>query len=163
MAGAIDTVSLISLYLDVCITSNVFRGVVSLRLLRLFTLFRLERKHKFFSPILTVIANKQTELGATLGIAGLLLLVSSACMYYVELENPKFDSFLASMWWGTATLTTVGYGDIYPITPFGKMLGGVVAFCGVLLFGLPAGIISAGFAEVFGEKEQRPSRALGFC
>lgn len=60
MAGAIDTVSLISLYLDVCITSNVFRGVVSLRLLRLFTLFRLERKHKFFSPILTVIANKQT-------------------------------------------------------------------------------------------------------
>ena len=75
---------------------------------------------------------------------------------------PGFVLFLIR-WWGTATLTTVGYGDIYPITPFGKMLGGVVAFCGVLLFGLPAGIISAGFAEVFGEKEQRPSRALGFC
>ena len=60
------------------------RGVVSLRLLRLFTLFRLERKHKFFSPILLVVSNKRTELGATLGIAGLLLLISSTLMYYVE-------------------------------------------------------------------------------
>ena len=111
-ASIIDTVSLISLYLDVCIASNVFRGVVSLRLLRLFTLFRLERRHKFFSPILIVISNKRTELGATLGIAGLLLLISSTLMYYVESAvNPKFNSILASMWWGTETLTTVGYGD----------------------------------------------------
>ena len=107
-ASIIDAVSLISLYLDVCITSNVFRGVVSLRLLRLFTLFRLERKHKFFSPILMVVSNKRTELGATLGIAGLLLLISSTLMYYVESAvNPKFNSILASMWWGTETLTTV--------------------------------------------------------
>ena len=149
-ASIIDTVSLISLYLDVCIASNVFRGVVSLRLLRLFTLFRLERRHKFFSPILIVISNKRTELGATLGIAGLLLLISSTLMYYVESAvNPKFNSILASMWWGTETLTTVGYGDIIPETPGGKALGSVVAFAGVGLFGLPAGIISSGFSEIF--------------
>lgn len=150
LASIFDAISLISLYLDVCITSNVFRGVVSLRLLRLFTLFRLERRHKFFSPILIVVSNKRIELGATLGIAGLLLLVSSTLMYYVESAvNPKFNSILASMWWGTETLTTVGYGDIYPETPFGKVLGSVVAFAGVGLFGLPAGIISSGFAEIF--------------
>eukprot|EP00913_Durusdinium_trenchii_P032213 g30162.t1 len=132
MASVIDAISLISLYLDVCITSNVFRGVVSLRLLRLFTLFRLERKHKFFSPILLVVSNKRTELGATLGIAGLLLLISSTLMYYVESGvNEKFESILSSMWWGTETLTTVGYGDIVPITPAGRALGSVVAFAGL--------------------------------
>ena len=162
MASLIDFVSLCSLYLDVCITSNVFRGVVSLRLLRLFTLFRLERKHKFFSPILTVVSNKRTELSATLGIAGLLLLISSTLMYYVESAvNPKFNSILESMWWGTETLTTVGYGDIVPVTPSGRVLGSVVAFAGVGLFGLPAGIISSGFAEIFSSShKQNAARRL---
>ena len=71
-------------------------------------------------------------------------------MYYVESAvNPKFNSILESMWWGTETLTTVGYGDIVPVTPMGRVLGSVVAFAGVGLFGLPAGIISSGFAEIF--------------
>jgi len=147
-ACLIDVVSLVSLYLDVCITSNIFRGVVSIRLLRLFTLFRLERKHKFLSPIVTVISNKRRELGATLGVAGLVLLISATLMYYVESGvNAKFSSILESMWWGTATLTTVGYGDIVPITPLGRCLGSLVAFIGVGLFGLPAGIIASGFAD----------------
>ncbi|CAE7901307.1 KCNQ5 [Symbiodinium microadriaticum] len=147
-ACLIDVVSLISLYLDVCMTSNIFRGVVSIRLLRLFTLFRLERKHKFLSPIVTVISNKRRELGATLGVAGLVLLISATLMYYVESGvNDKFSSILESMWWGTATLTTVGYGDIVPITPLGRCLGSLVAFIGVGLFGLPAGIIASGFAD----------------
>ena len=144
----IDAVSLISLYLDVCITSNIFRGVVSIRLLRLFTLFRLERKHKFLSPIIVVILSKRRELGATLGVAGLVLLISATLMYYVESGvNTQFSSILQSMWWGTAALTTVGYGDIVPITPLGRCLGSLVAFVGVGLFGLPAGIIASGFAD----------------
>mmetsp|Transcript_54030 Transcript_54030/g.101350 ORF Transcript_54030/g.101350 Transcript_54030/m.101350 type:complete len:337 (+) Transcript_54030:77-1087(+) len=148
LASLIDAVSLISLYLDVFISSNIFRGVVSLRLLRLFTLFRLERKHKFLSPIVVVIANKRRELGATFGVAGLVLLISATLMYYIESgENPKFSSILESMWWGTATLTTVGYGDIYPITGLGRFLGSIVAFIGVGIFGLPAGIIASGFAD----------------
>ena len=147
-ACLIDVVSLLSLYLDVCMTSNIFRGVVSIRLLRLFTLFRLERKHKFLSPIVVVISNKRRELGGTLGVAGLVLLISATLMYYVESGvNPMFSSILQSMWWATAALTTVGYGDIVPITPGGRCLGSLVAFVGVGLFGLPAGIIASGFAD----------------
>ena len=51
------------------------------------------------------------------------------------------------MWWGVATLTTVGYGDVYPVTPLGKLLGAVIALLGIGLFALPAGILASGFAE----------------
>ena len=80
-------------------------------------------------------------------------------MYHVESGvNAKFSSILESMWWGTATLTTVGYGDIVPITPLGRCLGSLVAFIGVGLFGLPAGIIASGFADAHRAKSLASQR-----
>jgi voltage-gated potassium channel len=70
-------------------------------------------------------------------------------MYFVEHEaQPEvFTSIPATMWWGVATLTTVGYGDLYPITPLGKILGGGIAILGIRFFALPAGILSSGFSD----------------
>jgi voltage-gated potassium channel len=77
-------------------------------------------------------------------------------MFYVENEAQpnKFSSIPATMWWGIATITTVGYGDIVPITTLGKLLGGLFAIAGVGLLALPAGILSSGFYEMLHDKEK---------
>jgi voltage-gated potassium channel len=76
-------------------------------------------------------------------------LFASSFIYILENEAQpdKFPSIPAAMWWGIATLTTVGYGDVYPVTPLGKLLAGLIAFLGVGIFALPAGILASGFAE----------------
>ena len=70
-------------------------------------------------------------------------------MYFIEhkAQPENFSSIPETMWWGIATLTTVGYGDIYPITAFGKVLGGFIAVLGIGLFALPTGILASGFSE----------------
>merc|ERR1712194_659515 len=86
---------------------------------------------------------------ATMFLAGLLLVVAGTVMYHIESsENEMYPNIFIAMWWAVTALTTVGYGDIYPITPMGRLLGSIVAFIGVGFFALPAGIISSGFQEV---------------
>lgn len=72
-------------------------------------------------------------------------------MYYVEnkAQPENFSSIPETMWWGIATLTTVGYGDMYPVTGLGHFLGGIIAIIGIGLFALPAGILASGFSEEF--------------
>jgi voltage-gated potassium channel len=79
----------------------------------------------------------------------ILLVATSSLMYQVELDAQpeQFSSIPATMWWGIETLATIGYGDVYPITPMGKLIGSVVVIIGIGLFALPAGILAAGFAE----------------
>ena len=87
-------------------------------------------------------------------VAVVMLVASSTAMYHVEHGvNPAFASIPETMWWGVATLTTVGYGDVYPITPLGQMLGAVVALLGIGVFALPAGILASGFSEAL-ERER---------
>jgi voltage-gated potassium channel len=77
-------------------------------------------------------------------------------MYYAEHEaQPEaFSSIPETMWWGIATLTTVGYGDVYPVTALGKLLGGVIAVIGIGLFALPTGILASGFSEELSKEEE---------
>ena len=78
-----------------------------------------------------------------------LLLICSTGVYFAENEAQpdKFSSILASMWWAVATLTTVGYGDIFPITFLGKIFGSISAIFGVGLFAIPAGLLASGFSD----------------
>lgn len=80
-------------------------------------------------------------------------------MYYIENEaQPEnFSSIPETMWWGIATLTTVGYGDIYPITPLGQFMGGVIAIIGIGLFALPTGILASGFSEELANRKIDPN------
>ena len=77
-------------------------------------------------------------------------------MYFVEssAQPQSFGSIPDAMWWGVVTLTTVGYGDIYPIAPIGRFLGSILAFLGIEIFALPAGIISSGFSEEVQRRKQ---------
>lgn len=119
-----------------------------LRPLRVLRLFRLARYSRRVMMLVHVIRERRDELFVSVAIALMLLVASSTAMYWVERgANPRFDSIPATMWWGVATLTTVGYGDVTPITPLGKVLGGMVALMGVGMFALPAAILAGGFAE----------------
>ncbi len=131
-----------------------------LRALRIFRLFKIVRYVQAILFIKNVFQNKREELTVSLIFTLFLLLIVSTVMYYVEhLAQPEaFASIPQTMWWGIATLTTVGYGDIYPITPLGKLLGGVIAIIGIGLFALPAGILASGFSEELERRKKVPKQ-----
>jgi voltage-gated potassium channel len=124
----------------------------SLRLFRSFRLFRVLKMARYVSALDTmknVLHQKKHQLVMTVGILFFMLLITSSLMYELEHETQpqSFSSIPATMWWAVASLTTVGYGDIYPITPLGKLLAAVTAILGVGLVALPAGILASGFSS----------------
>ncbi|QDV05907.1 Cyclic nucleotide-gated potassium channel [Planctomycetes bacterium Poly30] len=121
---------------------------LDLRPLRILRLLRLGRYSPRLRLFARVIRDKRDELFVGLFVAVVLLVACSTAMYYVEgPEKPGFQSIPQTMWWGVATLTTVGYGDVYPETGLGKILGAMVALLGVGIFALPAGILASGFSD----------------
>ena len=97
----------------------------------------------------------------------IVLVIASSLMYIAEnqAQPEDFASIPGTMWWGMVTLTTVGYGDIVPITPAGRILAAVIAVLGIGLFALPAGIISSGLLETEGDDDDdQPDAARGrYC
>lgn len=112
------------------------------RLLRVVRVLKIVRYVPAFHLIEQVVRRKRTELLVALGVIGVMLLLVSTLMYAVEgpAQPDKFGSIPESMWWGVATLTTVGYGDVYPITTAGKILSSFIAVLGLGLFAIPTGI-----------------------
>ena len=154
----IDLLVLVPFYLPIFFQMDL-RFLRVLRLLRLFTLFKLTRYSSSLKLLSTVIREKKEELIVTFLVTIILLVFASGIIYFLEneLQPVAFSSIPAAMWWGVATLTTVGYGDIYPITAMGKLFGGFVAILGIGTFGLPAGIIAYGFIEEIQKKRYRSS------
>lgn len=156
----IDLLAIIPFYLPILIGHSDGRMIRVLRLLRLFRLFKLGRYSFAFTLITDVLKKRKEELVVTLTLLIVLLIFASTFMFYIENNaNPEsFKSIPQTMWWGVATLTTVGYGDVYPITPLGKLLGAVIAILGVGLFALPAGIIAAGFESELSKKKKKKDK-----
>ena len=144
-------------------------GTVDLRMLRGLRLFRLLRVAKAtryvaaLSLFKTVVKKRREELILTTALMVILLVFASSAMYFAESDSQpeKFSSIPASMWWAVATLTTVGYGDVYPVTPLGKLAAAIVAILGVGFFALPTAIIGSGFIEAM--QERREKRACPHC
>ena len=148
--GLIDLLAIIPFYLPLLITMDM-RVMRMLRLLRLMRIFKLGRFSKSLKTINQVLKETKADLIITLFIAFILLVLSSTLMYYVENEAQpeKFASIVHSLWWSVATLTTVGYGDVYPITAIGKILSAVIALIGIGFIALPTGIISSAILKRF--------------
>lgn len=146
-SSMVDLLSFMPFYLTMFTADLALVRV--LRLLRIFRLMKVTRYVFALKLIENVIKDKKEELLVSLVVTLFAMLISSSVMFYVEHEaQPKvFSSIPATMWWGVATFTTVGYGDAVPITPLGKLCGGVIALMGVGLFALPTGILASGFAE----------------
>lgn len=105
------------------------RFIRIVRLLRVSRIFKLNRYSNSIKLIGEVFREKRSDLAATIFITFILLIVSSTLMYHVEknVQPDAFPNIAASFWWAGATLTTVGYGDVYPITLFVKIIAGVIA------------------------------------
>ena len=121
-----------------------------LRIVRIFHLFRINTHYDSFNVIRMVLHDRWKQIGSSLVIIFIIMLAASLGMYSVEhVENPGFENAFSGMWWSVSALLTVGYGDIYPITVIGKIMGILIAFAGVGLVAIPTGIISAGFVEQY--------------
>jgi voltage-gated potassium channel len=144
----VDLIAILPFYLPMLVTIDL-RFVRAIRLFRLFRLFKMGRYVRSLRLLGGIIRDKKEELYIVVFVLFIMLILTSSLMYYVEHEaQPEaFSSIPASMWWGVVTLTTVGYGDMFPVTPLGKILGVVIAVLGIGMFALPAGILSSGFVE----------------
>jgi voltage-gated potassium channel len=146
--AVVDLLAILPFYLPLLIPVDL-RFSRALRLLRLFRVFKLARYTNALNILGRVLRNKKVELYICIFTIMILLTVASSIMYFVErqAQPEQFSSIPATMWWGVATLTTVGYGDVYPVTVFGKLIGALIAVLGIGMFALPAGILASGFAE----------------
>lgn len=123
-----------------------------LRVLRLFRILRILKLGHYSAALRSlgrVAYNKKEELVLTFLFMIMLLIIASSIMYFAERDaQPEiYSSIPAAMWWGIVTLTTVGYGDVYPVTTLGKLFGSVIAILGIGMFALPAGILSSGLLQ----------------
>lgn len=136
------------------------RVLRALRLFRLMRIMKLGRYSKAMQLMGQVIRANRAELSVVVVLLVVLLVVSSSLMYFVEHEaQPEdFSSIPATMWWGVVTLTTVGYGDVFPVTALGKVLAACMALFGIGMFALPAGILSTGFMEAMAHNEDGERR-----
>ena len=157
----IDLLAILPFYLPMIIPLDL-RFIRAVRLFRLFRLFKIGRYSKAVVILKKLLKDKKEELVLVIFIAFILLIIFSSLMYFIEKEaQPEaFSSIPAAMWWGVTTLTTVGYGDIYPITTLGKIVGALIAFLGIGLFALPAGILGSGLVEATRKKEKGDEKLM---
>lgn len=141
------------------------RTIRLLRLIKFLQILKVARYSHTLKILGEVLKKQKEELILTLTIVIFILLTASNLMFYLEHEAQpdKFPDIPSAMWWGIITLTTIGYGDVYPITPGGRFLGGIVAILGIGLFALPAGIIASGFTEVLAQHKTSNNSSVKIC
>ena len=149
-SGLVDLLSFLPYYLPVFFPA----GAVAFRMFRVVRILRLFRVNAYYDSlnvITQVITGRKQQLLSSVFIILVLMLASSLCMYSLEHEaQPEvFTNAFSGIWWSVSTLLTVGYGDIYPITPLGKLFAIVISFLGVGMVAIPTGIISAGFVDQY--------------
>ena len=153
--GLIDLLSFLPYYLPFFIP----QGIVAFRMfrvIRIFRLFKINAQYDAFNVIINVLVNKKNQLISSMVMILIFMTSSSMLMYSIEHEAQPgaFQNAFSGIWWAVSTLLTVGYGDIYPVTPIGQLLAIIIAFLGVGMVAIPTGIISAGFVEEYNKAKE---------
>lgn len=151
----VDLISILPFYLPFILPIDL-KVLRMLRLLRVFRLLKVNRYTSALSTIGNVLKRKSNQLISSLIVVFILMIISSLLMYSVEnpVQPEVFNNAFSGLWWAIATFTTVGYGDIYPITGWGRLFSSIIALLGIGLVAVPTGIISAGFIEEMEEEKQ---------
>ena len=146
--GIIDLISILPFYVKqfVLLDGRFFR---ILRLFRLTRVFKLGRDSKSLKLFIKALNGVKNELKFTLFLSVLTILFSASAIYFLEnkAQPEVFSSITASIWWATVSLATVGYGDVVPITLWGKVFASIISLVGIGIVAIPTGIISASFVE----------------
>ena len=127
-----------------------------LRVARIFHLFRINTQYESFQVITSVLKEKRNAILYSVFIIVVLILAASLTMYSVEhtAQPEAFQNAFSGIWWSVSTVFTVGYGDIYPVTVLGRVLGVIITFLGVGAVAIPTGILSAGFVEHYSRMQR---------
>ncbi len=145
--GIIDLLSILPFFMGLYFDLRILR---TLRLIRVFRLMKLIRFNNAIDKLVNGLKNAKEELIVFLFTICILLILVSTGIYYFEkdIQPEKFGSIFESMWWAVITLTTVGYGDVYPISVGGKIFTSLILIIGVGLITIPAGIIANSFNQL---------------
>lgn len=155
--AVIDLLAIVHLYLPVFFAADMrfLRMMRLFRLFRLLRVFKLGRYFEAFQVIVRVIRESGPQLVMSVVICFFVILFSAIVMYTVEhpVQPEQFPNVITSLWWAMCTLTTVGYGDVYPITAVGRLFASFISLVGIGIIAIPTGIIAAGFSHAIGHQE----------
>ena len=163
--AVVDAAAILPFY----ILTFVASGSLDLRVLRVLRLVaRAARLARYSSGIRTLagaVSSRSQELLTTVGLLAVLLVLASSLMYIAEhnAQPDKFSSIPHAMWWSIITLTTVGYGDVAPVTTTGRLIAGLIAVLGIGLFAVPAGILGSSFLEQIERRRSKEPRSCPHC
>jgi len=132
------------------------QALMMLRILRLTRLVKIARFMPAFDILGAALSRSRGQLFTTLAVALVLVYVSAVVLYFIEgvgAQREEFGSIPRAVWWAIATLTTVGYGDVYPETTLGRVAASVIALAGIGVVALPAGVFASAFSDELRERE----------
>jgi len=154
----VDLVSILPFYLP--FVGLDLRVVRILRIVRIARIVKIGRYFTALQIIKDVIVEKREELGIAIVAMALLMILSASLMYFCEhpVQPDAFPSIPATFWWSIVTITTVGYGEVVPITVSGKIIAAIISVLGIGMFALPTGILGAGFVEAL--QKRKPVKKL---
>ena len=149
----IDLIVILPFYLSMVITGVDLRFMRVLRLLRV---FKLTRYSSSMSLLLQVLHRESRSISAALFVLFMLIIVASSLIYFAEhkAQPDVFSSIPAAMWWSIVTMTTVGYGDVIPITAMGKIMASIISIMSLGIVALPAGLLASGFSEALRQRRR---------
>lgn len=159
VTGLIDLLAIFSSFLITGGSSALLLRFV--RLARLLRLAKLGRMSRALDHMVEAVSSRRDELVLSLS-AGLVLMIAAATALYLaegSVQPDKFGSIPRALWWSVATMTTIGYGDVYPVTALGKCLAAAVALISIGVIAMPTGILAASFSDAMQRHRQGGSSA----
>jgi voltage-gated potassium channel len=153
----VDLMAILPFFIPfITIDLRFLRMLRLLRLLRLLRILKLGRYFDALTVVVKVVKKSASQLIISIVICFFVMLFSAIIMYTVEnpVQPEAFPNVISSLWWAICTLTTVGYGDIYPITHTGRLFASIIALLGIGIIAIPTGILAAGFSSVINERAE---------
>lgn len=161
-----DLLAVLPFYLP--FISADLRFLRMVRLLRLFRLLRIFKLGRYFDAlqlIVAVLRESAAQLIISVALCLFVMLFSAIIMYTVEnpVQPEQFPNVIASLWWAICTLTTVGYGDVYPVTAVGRFFASVISLVGIGIIAIPTGIIAGGFSSAISKRSKTEEDVKQYC